>query len=144
MILIAFLLGGKVIAQNLNSIPKCHECDKSENIVLHKWQCVEDTDNTVYMFHFDNGVYRLNQAFRILDYILTDNGLRFDQPDKDNTYISSIVDGWSDYSSLDLTILTGASYTSRLWEIPNENGSVTYLFLQMNEEYRVIVVSVPN
>lgn len=138
--LILLLLGGSVIAQNLKSIPKCSDCIESEHIVLHQWQCHLGKDHIFYTYYFDDGAYRMNQAFNILNTILYDNGLTFSKPDIDDSHISDLVDDIYDYTYLDLTVKMGASYMTKLWYIIGKNNLKTKVYFELNEEIRGISI----
>ena len=136
---LAIALTMSASAQNLSSIPKCENCAKSQYVLKHVWQCGKLGGQTFMTYHFDDGVYKMNVALTILNKILSDNNLDFFDPDIEDTYLRSLVTDWSDYSMLDITIRTGDSYVSKVWEIPTNSGK-TIIFFQMNEEKRAIVI----
>lgn len=139
--LLLFILSISLIvnAQDLSSIPTCENCVESDYIEKNVWQCGTHNGKIIRSYSFSDGVYRLNNALEILITILRDNNLDFSDPHYNNTYLNSIIDNWSDYYMLDLTIKTGSSYVTRLWEIVSETKR-TSIFFKMNEEERVIVI----
>ncbi len=144
IIIAALVLGtGAASAQNFTSIPKCEDCSKGEYVVYGKWQCGKDQGKTYMMYHFESGVYKMNTAMQILKRLLADNKLSFESPSGRDVYLSSLVDGWSDLSMLDLTIETGSSYVSMVWDVVASNGDIIHIFLQMNEESRGIAIIFP-
>jgi len=95
------------------------------------------TPNSSASINDYEGILTTYDDYYIIIYVLSDNNLKFKNPDKDLTYLPDWIDGYTDYSSIKLACSTKNGRISKIWYLPNSWG----IFWVINENIAAIMMS---
>lgn len=68
-----------------------------------------------YVYTFKKSPVGVFKAMTMINNILKENGMKYEEYFKDESLISSLVKDMTDYENLDLTITVGKSNIERIW-----------------------------
>ena len=118
---------GQIIAFKSSEVKPYPERTEPENKQWYKMK--EGT--TVMTFNLNT--IGVKSAIAKVKEILILNGLDFDNPSKDNSYLASYVENIDDYESLSLSCRSGGSIISKSWKKGDDGISIL-----LDEKWNVI------